>query len=127
MVKDAGILYAPDYVINAGGLINVCAELKSISAEEALSDAKRIYDTMLAVYEEAERQNIPTHKASDLIAEQRIAEAKKSTKRSRLLRAAPCSVDSPSSPTLASRHIGPDALPLALIMKDFIVLWSSRP
>lgn len=81
MVKDAGILYAPDYVINAGGLINVCAELKSISAEEALSDAKRIYDTMLAVYEEAERQNIPTHKASDLIAEQRIAEAKKSTKR----------------------------------------------
>ena len=68
MVKDAGILYAPDYVINSGGLINVCAELKSICAEEALSDAKRIYETMLAVYEEAERQNIPTHKASDLIA-----------------------------------------------------------
>ncbi len=81
MVKDAGILYAPDYVINAGGLINVCAELKGASAEIALSDAKKIYETMLAVYKEADEENIPTHTASDRIAEKRLAEAKKSTKK----------------------------------------------
>ena len=52
-------------------------------------------------------------------------ETKQSTKRkiSRLSRAAPCFVDSPSLQTLASRHIGPDALPLALVMKDFYRLF----
>jgi leucine dehydrogenase len=78
MLRESGILYAPDYVINAGGLINVCGELKQSTAEESLAEAKKIYDTMLGVYQEADAKNISTHVASDLIAEARIAEAKKS-------------------------------------------------
>lgn len=81
MLKERTILYAPDYVINAGGLINVCWELKGYNKEAALSEAKKIYDTMLHVYNEAEREGILTHHASDLIAEARINEVRKTRKR----------------------------------------------
>ncbi len=76
MVKERGILYAPDYVINAGGLINVYHELKGYNAEAAKKQASNIYSTILEVYAEADRQNIPTHKASDRVAERRVAAVK---------------------------------------------------
>lgn len=74
ILKEKGILYCPDYVINAGGLINVAQELKGYNVDEAKANARKIYDTMLSVFEISERENIPTHMASDHLAEKRIAE-----------------------------------------------------
>jgi leucine dehydrogenase len=76
MLKERNILYAPDYVINAGGLINVYHELRGYNAEAAKRQATNIYNTILEVYKEADRQGIPTHKASDTVAERRIASIK---------------------------------------------------
>lgn len=75
MLTEKGILYSPDYVINAGGLINVAHELKGFDAEAAKADTRKIYDTMLHVFSEADRLGIPTHEASDAIAEKRLKEA----------------------------------------------------
>ncbi len=75
-LRDRGILYAPDYVINAGGLINVFHELKGYNAEAAKRQASNIFNTMLEVYAIAERDGISTHKASDRLAEQRIKATK---------------------------------------------------
>ena len=67
-----GILYAPDYVINAGGLINVAHELKGYNKDAAIKEAEGIYDTMLEIFEIAEKEKIPTQVASDRLAENRI-------------------------------------------------------
>jgi leucine dehydrogenase len=71
-LHDRGILYAPDYVINAGGLINVYGELNGWSAERAKRKAAEIYDTLLQLYELAADEGIPTHAAADRLAEQRL-------------------------------------------------------
>nr|BFD66887.1 branched-chain amino acid dehydrogenase [Bdellovibrio sp. HAGR004] len=71
-LKELGILYAPDYVINAGGLMNVFVELEGYSPERAFEKTKRVYDNMLKVYEIAKRDNIGTHTAADRLAEERI-------------------------------------------------------
>lgn len=71
-VKEMGILYAPDYVINAGGLMNVFVELESYSPERALQKTETIYDNILAIYDIARREDIPTNIAADRIAERRI-------------------------------------------------------
>jgi len=68
-----GISYAPDYVINGGGLINVNAELQGWTMERARNKAGEIYDTILRVFEIAEEEGIPTYRAADRLAEQRIA------------------------------------------------------
>ncbi|HZH41448.1 MAG TPA: Glu/Leu/Phe/Val dehydrogenase [Gemmatimonadales bacterium] len=68
-----GIVYAPDYVINGGGLINVNAELHDWSLERARAKAGEIYDTILRVFEIAGEEKIPSYKAADRLAEQRIA------------------------------------------------------
>lgn len=73
MVREKGILYAPDYVINAGGLINVFQELKGYNAEAAKKQAAGIYDTLRAIFTEADNERIPTNKASDRIVERRLA------------------------------------------------------
>ncbi len=57
-LKELGILYAPDYVINAGGLMNVFVELEGYSPERAFEKTKRVYDNILKVYEVAKRDNI---------------------------------------------------------------------
>jgi len=67
-----GILYAPDYVANAGGVINVYSELAGWSSARAFRKADEIYDTVLKVFEIAERDGIPTYEAADRLAEQRI-------------------------------------------------------
>src|SRR6266567_3462838 len=68
-----GITYAPDYVINGGGLINVNAELHGWAPERARSKAGEIYDTLLRVFEIAREEGVPTYRAADRLAEQRIA------------------------------------------------------
>jgi leucine dehydrogenase len=67
------ITYAPDYVINGGGLINVNAELHGWAPERARSKAGEIYDTILRVFEIAGEEGIPSYRAADRLAEQRIA------------------------------------------------------
>jgi leucine dehydrogenase len=68
-----GILYAPDYVANAGGVINVYGEVAGWDAQRALDKADDIYDTILKVFDIAEAKNIPTYEAADRLAEQRLA------------------------------------------------------
>jgi leucine dehydrogenase len=68
-----GILYAPDYVVNAGGVINVYSELTGWSRDRALRKADEIYETVLSVFGIAKRDGIPTYLAADRVAEQRIA------------------------------------------------------
>ncbi|HEX7091605.1 MAG TPA: Glu/Leu/Phe/Val dehydrogenase [Longimicrobiales bacterium] len=67
-----GILYAPDYVINAGGLINVYGELSGWPPDRSKRKAGEIYDTLLQLFELAKEQGIPTHDAADRLAERRI-------------------------------------------------------
>jgi leucine dehydrogenase len=71
-----GILYAPDYVANAGGVINVFGEVAGWDAQHALDKADDIYDTILKVFEIADEQHISTYEAADRLAEQRLAAAK---------------------------------------------------
>ncbi|HWK89471.1 MAG TPA: Glu/Leu/Phe/Val dehydrogenase [Longimicrobium sp.] len=68
-----GILYAPDYVINAGGLINVYGELEGWTAERAMNKAGDIYATLLRIFELSANEGVPTYQAADRIAEERIA------------------------------------------------------
>ena len=74
MLKKAGILYAPDYVINAGGLINVNSEVYGGGTEYVLSQIENIYDTLLNIYDISDKEGISTHIAATRIAEKRIAE-----------------------------------------------------
>ena len=76
-LEERGILYAPDYVINAGGLINVYGELNGWSRERAQRKAGEIYDTLGQVFELAKEQEIPTARAADLVAERRIEQVAK--------------------------------------------------
>ncbi len=72
-LKERGILYAPDYVINAGGLINVYAELHRLPREKALRDAERIFETLQSIFRTAIEMGITTAAAANLVAERRIA------------------------------------------------------
>ena len=71
-IERRGILYAPDYVINAGGLINVYGELHHWSADRARRKAGEIYDTLIQLFELSKEQGIPTYEAADRLAERRI-------------------------------------------------------
>lgn len=71
-LDEMGILYGPDYVANAGGLINVYDELQGYNRDRAISRASKIYDNMKKVIEISKRDNIPTYKAADIMAEERI-------------------------------------------------------
>ncbi|MBI1803678.1 MAG: Glu/Leu/Phe/Val dehydrogenase [Ignavibacteriae bacterium] len=72
MLMKKKILYAPDYAINAGGLISVANELEGYPHERALKQAEGIYDTIRRIFATAKQENIPTYEASDRLAEQRI-------------------------------------------------------
>jgi leucine dehydrogenase len=69
-----GILYCPDFVINAGGLINVYSELVGYDPAAARNKARGIFDTLLAIFCRAERDGIPTYQAAERLAETRIRE-----------------------------------------------------
>jgi leucine dehydrogenase len=66
------IMYAPDYVANAGGVINVYSELAGWTSARSFRKADEIYDTIRRVYEIARNEKIPTYLAADRLAEQRI-------------------------------------------------------
>jgi len=68
-----GILYAPDYAINAGGLMNVSIELQGYDRERANRMVSGIYDVIGNIFRLADREKIPTYKAADRTAEERIA------------------------------------------------------
>ena len=68
-----GLLYAPDFVINSGGLINVYGELERWPQERAQRKAQEIYDAILKVFAIAARDGIPSFQAADRLAEERIA------------------------------------------------------
>ncbi|MFN2382730.1 MAG: Glu/Leu/Phe/Val dehydrogenase dimerization domain-containing protein [Gemmatimonadota bacterium] len=76
-VEARGILYAPDYVINAGGLINVYGELRGHDAETSKGKARDIYDTLLSIFRIAEEEGIPTYRAADRLAQERLQRARK--------------------------------------------------
>lgn len=71
-LRKKGILYAPDYVINAGGLINVYNELEGYNRERALRMTRGIYYNLLKTFAIAKKENIPTNLAADRMAELRI-------------------------------------------------------
>ena len=71
-LRQADITYAPDYVINAGGLINVYAELKGYPPEMAMEDASNIFQTVKNIVNKARAQKITTTAASNQLAEERI-------------------------------------------------------
>ena len=71
-LQERGILYAPDYVINAGGLINVYSELADWSTDRSKRKAGEIYQTLLEVFELAREEKLTTARAADRIAQRRI-------------------------------------------------------
>jgi valine dehydrogenase (NAD+) len=74
LLADRGVLYAPDYVVNAGGLMQVADELEGFSFERAKQRATGIYDATLRVFELAAADGVPPAAAADRVAEQRMAE-----------------------------------------------------
>ena len=70
------ILYAPDYVINAGGVINIYNELGEYNKIDVFKQVEKIYDNLLNIFVESEKQNIATNIVSDLLAEKIINEHK---------------------------------------------------
>jgi leucine dehydrogenase len=73
VLEQRGIEYAPDYVINGGGVINVYGELNRWPVERAKKKAGEIYETLLRIFEMAKREKMPTYRAADRLAQQRIA------------------------------------------------------
>jgi leucine dehydrogenase len=67
-----GVLYAPDYIINSGGLINVAEELSGYDSERAMRKAAGIKDVLLKILYSARDNGIPTYEAADRFAEERI-------------------------------------------------------
>lgn len=76
-LREKGILYAPDYVINAGGIISVASEMEGYNQELAMEKASRIYDTVSQILDYADNHNIPTVTASNILAEERIKQVGK--------------------------------------------------
>ncbi len=72
-VIDKGIIYAPDFVVNAGGVINVYSEVAGLSSEWAMSKAEDIYNTTFNILKTSQEKGMPTYKIANEAAEQRIA------------------------------------------------------
>jgi leucine dehydrogenase len=72
-LEKRGILYAPDYAVNAGGVMNVALEITGYNRERAMRMMRTIYHNLARIYEIADRDGIPTYKAADRMAEERIA------------------------------------------------------
>ncbi len=71
-LEKRGLLYAPDYVINGGGVINVFGEVMGWDMDRAKRKAAQIYDTLLSIFAMAKAQGIPSYQAADHVAEARI-------------------------------------------------------
>ncbi|MBK0380840.1 Glu/Leu/Phe/Val family dehydrogenase [Mucilaginibacter segetis] len=77
MLLERGILFAPDYVINAGGIINCYSELMGFSKKRTLQLTENIYEATLNVLKLSKAENISTIDSANKIAEKRIADIKK--------------------------------------------------
>lgn len=77
ILKERGILYAPDYLVNAGGVMNVSIEFEGWTSEKSTKMVDKIFDKTLQIFKTSDEQNIPVYRATDLIAEQRIDSIKK--------------------------------------------------
>jgi valine dehydrogenase (NAD+) len=74
LLEERGILYAPDYVVNAGGVIQVADEIEGFDFARAKQRATGIYDTTRRILELAQREGMPPAAAADRLAERRMAE-----------------------------------------------------
>ena len=72
LLHKMGIIYAPDFVINAGGVINVADEMIGYNQERAMKKVEKIYDNLIRVFEISKEENIPTYLAADHMAEERM-------------------------------------------------------
>jgi len=72
-VMDKGIIYAPDYALNAGGVINCYSEVKTLPAEWAMNKAEEIYTTIQNIVRRSKTDNVPTYQIANKMAEERIA------------------------------------------------------
>jgi leucine dehydrogenase len=71
-LMEKGILYAPDFLINAGGIINCAWERRGYDKQAALSQTEEIYNTALRIFQRSRDEKIPTYLAANQAAEQRI-------------------------------------------------------
>jgi leucine dehydrogenase len=71
-VVDKGIIYAPDFALNAGGVINCYSEVKSLTPEWAMAKAEEIYTTIGNIVARSKSENIPTYQIANKMAEERI-------------------------------------------------------
>ncbi|TQR13748.1 Leu/Phe/Val dehydrogenase [Psychrobacillus soli] len=78
LIHQMGIAYAPDYVINSGGVINVADELNGYNHDRAMKRVAGIYDTIEKIFAISKRDEIPTYVAADRLAEERIERLGKS-------------------------------------------------
>ena len=76
-LKEKGILYAPDFLINAGGVINVYSELAHLTKAQVMEKTENIYNTALEIFDFSSKNNITTHQAALSIAQKRIDDRKK--------------------------------------------------
>lgn len=79
ILKQKGIVYAPDFLINAGGIINVYAELENYGKQEIIRKTENIYNTTLEILNNAETNGVTTHQAAFDIAQAKI-DARKNEK-----------------------------------------------
>jgi leucine dehydrogenase len=77
MLLEKGIMYAPDYLINAGGLIQCYSEISGFNKKKTLQMAENIYEATRRVIKKSKEENIPTNEAANKIAEKRIADIRK--------------------------------------------------
>ena len=77
ILQERGIVYAPDFLINAGGIINVYGEIANYGKEEAMRRTENIYNTTLEIFDYAVKNNMTTQKAAMAIAENRIEQRRK--------------------------------------------------
>jgi leucine dehydrogenase len=77
-IHEMGIVYAPDYVINAGGVINVADELYGYNSERAMKKVEQVYNNVERVIEIAKRDHVATYVAADRMAEERIEKMRRS-------------------------------------------------
>ncbi len=77
ILQERGIVYAPDFLINAGGIINVYAELEGYDRNEIMRKTENIYNTTLEILKTAAQRDITTHYAALQVAQQRINDRKR--------------------------------------------------
>jgi leucine dehydrogenase len=75
-LNERGILYAPDYAINAGGLINVAQEVVGYDEKRAREKTMKIKDTIAEIVQRSEKLDAPTYRVADMLVEERLAAAR---------------------------------------------------